>query len=144
MSAKPWWCIKSLPFIFSPQEKSTLDSTLYICAMSPNLYPPHSTLLYKKKLKRRRKKPKAMTSNKNTAATRATVAVVLLLLATTLLATVAHARPYLDVLPPSTSHGVVGNLLPHKIIPPSGPSDFWGGGDEPPLPPVEAKINHGN
>ena len=68
----------------------------------------------------------------------------MLLLATTLLATVAHARPYLDVLPPSTSHGVVGNLLPHKIIPPSGPSDFWGGGDEPPLPPMEAKINHGN
>ena len=101
------------------------------------------TLLYKI-LKRRRKNPKPMTSNKNTAAAGATVAVVLLLLATTLLATVAHARPYLDVLPPSTSHGMVGNLLPHKIIPPSGPSDFWGGGDEPPLPPVEAKINHGN
>jgi len=101
------------------------------------------TLLYKI-LKRRRKTPKAMTSDKNTAAAGATVAVVLLLLATTLLATEADARPYLDVLPPSTSHGMVGNLLPHKIIPPSGPSDFWGGGDEPPLPPVEAKINHGN
>ena len=101
------------------------------------------TLLYKI-LKRRRKNPKAMNSNKNTAAAGATVVVVLLLLATTLLATVADARPYLDVPPPSTSHGVVGNLLPHKIIPPSGPSDFWGGGDEPPLPPVEAKINHGN
>ena len=95
------------------------------------------TLLYKI-LKRRRKNPKAMNSNKNTAAAGATVVVVLLLLATTLLATVADARP------PSTSHGMVGNLLPHKIIPPSGPSDFWGGGDEPPLPPVEAKINHGN
>ena len=102
------------------------------------------TLLYKI-LKRRRKNPKAMTSNKNTAAAGATVAVVLLLLATTLLTTtVVDARPYLDVLPLSKSHGVVGNLLPHKIIPPSGPSDFWGGGDEPPLPPVEAKINHGN
>jgi len=101
------------------------------------------TLLYKI-LKRRRKNPKAMNSNKNTAAAGATVVVVLLLLATTLLATVADARPYLDVPPPSTSHGVVGNLLPHKIIPPSGPSDFWGGDDEPPAPPVEATINHGN
>ncbi|KAG0516638.1 hypothetical protein BDA96_09G020600 [Sorghum bicolor] len=84
-----------------------------------------------------------MTSNKNTAATRAKVAMVLLLLATTLLlTTVADARPYLDVLPPSTSHSVAGNLLPYKIIPPSGPSDFWGGE---PLPPhVEVKTNHGN
>ena len=78
-----------------------------------------------------------MTSNKNTAAAGATVAVVLLLLATTLLTTtVVDARPYLDVLPLSKSHGVVGNLLPHKIIPPFGPSDFWGGDDEPPAPPV--------
>jgi hypothetical protein len=114
-----------------------------------------------------------MTSNKNTAAVGAAVAVVFLLLATMLLTPVADARPYMDVLPPSTSDGVVGNLLPHKIIPPSGPSDFWGG-DEPllppvhvvvgnllphkiippsgpsdfwggePLPPVEVKINHGN
>jgi len=110
------------------------------------LYPPHYTLLYQNTEKKEKgKTPEAMTSNKNTAAAGATVAVVLLLLATTLLmTTVADARPYLDVLPPSTSHGVVGNLLPHKIIPPSGPSDFWGGGDEPPLPPMEAKINHGN
>ena len=85
-----------------------------------------------------------MISNKNTvAAARATVAVVLVLLATTLLATVGDARPYLDVLPPPTSYGVVGNLLPHKAIPVSGPSDFWGG-KQPPPPPVEAKINHGN
>ena len=85
-----------------------------------------------------------MTSNKNTvAAARATVAVVLVLLATTLLATVGDARPYLDVLPPPTPYGVVGNLLPHKVIPVSGPSDFWGG-KQPPPPPVEAKINHGN
>ena len=114
-----------------------------MCCESKLVPTTQYTLLYKI-LKRRRKNPKAMTSNKNTAAAGATVAVVLLLLATTLLATVAATRPYLDVLPPSTSHGVVGNLLPHKIIPPSGPSDFWGGGDEPPLPPVEAKINHGN
>jgi hypothetical protein len=77
----------------------------------------HNTLLYKKK-------PKAMTSNKNTAAAGATVAVVFLLLATMLLTPVADARPYMDVLPPSTSDGVVGNVLPHKIIPPFGPSDF--------------------
>ena len=85
-----------------------------------------------------------MTGNKNdTAAARVTVAVVLLLLVTTLSTTMVDARPHLDVLPSSTSHGVVVNLLPHKAIPVSGPSDFWGGEQLPP-PPMEAKINHGN
>ncbi|KAG2534830.1 hypothetical protein PVAP13_9NG087100 [Panicum virgatum] len=84
-----------------------------------------------------------MTSNKNTTAGGASMVVVLVLLATTLLTTRADARPYLDVLSPSTSHGVVGNLLPYKIIPPSGPSD-GSSDDEPPPPPADATINHGN
>jgi len=103
----------------------------------------HTTLSYTKILKRRRKKTKAMTSNKNTTAGGASMVVVLVLLATTLLTTRADARPYLDVLSPSTSHGVVVNLWPHKAIPVSGPSDFWGS-EQPPPPPMEAKINHGN
>jgi hypothetical protein len=121
-----------------------VSAQLYIYVISSQACTHHSTLSYTKILKRRRKeeKPEDMTSNKNTAATGVMVAVVLLLLATMpLMTTVADARSYLDVLPPSTSHGVVENLLPHKSIPRSGPSDFWGGE---PLPPVEVKINHGN
>jgi hypothetical protein len=150
MSAKPRRrCIENLPFFFSPQEqkpKSAVFSTIYILHVtsSPSPGHHHGTLSYTKT----KEGTEAMTSNKNTAAARATATVaVLVLVAATLLATVANARPCLDgVLPPSTtSHGVVGDLLPRKIIPPSGPSDFWSPDDEPsPPPPAEATVDRGN
>ena len=114
---------KSIPLIrlisiCMPYLEARLD---YIYTWGPSFHPPQCSPMHKDPYKEKKKHHKlAMASSKKSIASATAspiVVVVALTLLTTLLTTMADAQPY-SAMPP----GVVGDLLPRRRVPPSGPS----------------------